>query len=240
MSAKAVLHWSGGKDAALAYWLAKQEGGLEITALLTTTIGQRGVSSVHEIPQDVLQAQADAMGLELITVPLPGDGMLGYEDAIAAQADALKARGIGAFIFGDLRASGMLDYRRQQWSNYGFNVIAPLWGLGDSSAMMRQSLAAGIQSLVVVVMADKLPVSVLGKTVDEPFLRDLPPEVDPAGEMGEYHTLVVNAPFFSAPIPVMLGEPLESWQDIRLSDGSLRRFTYWKLPVRHLPVVIAE
>lgn len=37
-------------------------------------------------------------------------------------------------------------------------------------------------------------------------LADLPPEVDPCGENGEFHTFVHAGPVFDAPIPVRTGE----------------------------------
>jgi diphthamide synthase (EF-2-diphthine--ammonia ligase) len=38
------------------------------------------------------------------------------------------------------------------------------------------------------------------------LLAELPPEVDPCGERGEFHTFVSAGPIFSRPIPVTPGE----------------------------------
>jgi diphthamide synthase (EF-2-diphthine--ammonia ligase) len=37
-------------------------------------------------------------------------------------------------------------------------------------------------------------------------LNDLPPNVDPCGENGEFHTFVHDGPVFHAPIPLVRGE----------------------------------
>ena len=51
-----------------------------------------------------------------------------------------------------------------------------------------------------------LPIGYSGRAFDEALLRDLPASVDPCGERGEFHTFVWDAPGFSAPIDIELGE----------------------------------
>lgn len=229
---KAALHWSGGKDAALAYHLQKAAGGVDIVALITTLNSQNAASTVHEIPLALLEQQAWSMGLPLIIADLPDSSLQGYEAALAARLPLLTAMGIDTFVFGDLQASGMLEHRRQQWAGYGFQVAAPLWALGDSHAVMSAFLGSGIKAVTVMLMADKLDESFLGRTVDAAFVAELPAEVDPCGEGGEYHTLVYNAPFFNTPLRCHLEAARTSRQDIRLSDGMLRTYHYLYAPAR--------
>ena len=229
---KAALHWSGGKDAALAYQLHQASGGAEIAALITTLNSLNAASTVHEIPLALLEQQAWSMGLPLITADLPDASLQGYETALAARLPLLTAMGIDTFVFGDLEASGMLEHRRQQWASYGFQVVAPLWALGDSHSVMRAFLGSGIKAVTVMLMADKLDESFLGRMVDAAFVSELPAGVDPCGEGGEYHTLVYDAPFFNAPLRYQLEAARTSRQDIRLSDGTLRTYHYLYAPAR--------
>lgn len=68
---KAVFNWSGGKDSALALYKILQADEYEVVSLLTTVNRSSGTSSMHAIPDDLLQAQADSIGLPLYRVLLP-------------------------------------------------------------------------------------------------------------------------------------------------------------------------
>jgi diphthamide synthase (EF-2-diphthine--ammonia ligase) len=48
--------------------------------------------------------------------------------------------------------------------------------------------------------------SFCGRVIDETFLTDLPPNVDPCGENGEFHSFVFEAPIFDKPIPFIKGD----------------------------------
>jgi len=52
----------------------------------------------------------------------------------------------------------------------------------------------------------QLPESFAGREFDLDFLRDLPPEIDPCGERGEFHSCVYGGPMFTAPVPLTAGE----------------------------------
>ena len=46
----------------------------------------------------------------------------------------------------------------------------------------------------------------VGRSYDREFLSDLPADVDPCGENGEFHSFVHDGPIFARPIPVTTGE----------------------------------
>ena len=46
----------------------------------------------------------------------------------------------------------------------------------------------------------------VGRHIDETFLSELPPSVDPCGENGEFHSFVYDGPIFKSRIPIALGE----------------------------------
>ncbi|MBS0331204.1 MAG: ATP-binding protein, partial [Proteobacteria bacterium] len=53
----------------------------------------------------------------------------------------------------------------------------------------------------------RLGLAFAGRELDAALLADLPADVDPCGEHGEFHTFVFEAPNFAEPIPIVLGEP---------------------------------
>ena len=67
-------------------------------------------------------------------------------------------------------------------------------------------LSVGVRAIVWCLDTTALPASFVGRHFDEAFLADLPAGVDPRGENGEFHTFVWDAPGFSAPIAVEVGE----------------------------------
>ena len=67
----------------------------------------------------------------------------------------------------------------------------------------------------------------IGREIDPAFVAALPPNADPNGENGEYHTFCYDGPIFRSPVPYRLGDPFRRSYDVRLDDGSVRTCSYW-------------
>src|SRR5579859_959571 len=68
---RALLSWSTGKDSAWTLHVLRQQPDVEVVGLLTTVNAQFNRVAMHAVRQDLLEAQAQAAGLPLITVPIP-------------------------------------------------------------------------------------------------------------------------------------------------------------------------
>ena len=66
-----VMSWSGGKDCALALTVLKKDPRYNVKALLTTVSEEYRRVSHHGVREELLKAQADAIGLPLTKVYLP-------------------------------------------------------------------------------------------------------------------------------------------------------------------------
>ncbi len=66
-----------------------------------------------------------------------------------------------------------------------------------------------MRALVTCVDSAQAPAELSGRAYDRAFLAELPAGIDPCGENGEFHTVVIDSPDFHAPIPVRLGETVE-------------------------------
>ena len=153
---KAVFNWSGGKDSALALHQVLQEDRYEIVALLTTVNRSTRRSSMHGIPTELLQRQADSIGIPLYVVDLtPKGNMEDYETAMRGAVEHFKAIGAGRFIFGDIFLHDVRTYREKQLAPYGIEVIEPLWGR-TSGQIMEEFLASGLETVIVTTTADVL------------------------------------------------------------------------------------
>lgn len=67
----------------------------------------------------------------------------------------------------------------------------------------------GVRAVITGVDPAKLDPAFAGRTFDHGFLGELPAGVDPCGERGEFHSFVCDAPGFSAPIDVAVGDIVE-------------------------------
>jgi len=200
------MNWSSGKDAALAYHLLTQQGTCEVTHLLTTLSAEHDRVFMHGVREQLLDAQAERMGLPLLKVKLPAspnDNI--YKEAMLSTLTWLKEKGVTVSAYGDIFLEDLKVYREQQLAQVGMQGLFPLWKK-DTRELVRMVDAAGIDAVIVCVNEQYLGKEYLGKKIDASFLDGLPDNVDPCGENGEFHTFVCNAPFFSAPIPVVMGE----------------------------------
>lgn len=224
---KAVFNWSGGKDSAHALWKIIQTGEYEVVALLTTVNRDTHRSTMHGIPLSLLEKQAESIGFPLYIVDLtPQGGMEDYSSAMENVVKHFKKEGVTHFIFGDMFLRDVRVYREQQLSPYGIEVVEPLWGK-TSKEIMDDFLSSGLKTVVVTTMADGLGEAAIGKLIDRCFVDSLPDYVDPNGENGEYHTFCYDGPIYRWPVPFRLGRPFSESYDIRMEDGSIRKFTYW-------------
>lgn len=203
---KTVLNWSSGKDAALSYHLLKHGGEYEVASLLTTVNSEQERVVMHGVREQMLDMQAERMGLPLKKVYLPPSPDHDEYNRVMSQVlGELNAEGITTSAFGDIHLADLKKYREEQLQQAGFNGLFPLWGMStiDIVKMVEQ---AGIEAMIICVNGALLGKEFLGRKVDSSLLADLPANVDPCGEYGEFHTFVYNAPYFSSPIPVIQGE----------------------------------
>jgi diphthamide synthase (EF-2-diphthine--ammonia ligase) len=70
-------------------------------------------------------------------------------------------------------------------------------------------IANGLRAKISCVDPEQMPVAFAGRPFDEKLLTQLPEDVDPCGENGEFHTVVWDAPVFDVPLNVVLGEIVE-------------------------------
>lgn len=220
-----MLHWSGGKDSALALSLLLADPDVHVAGLLTTVHPERSESTVHGVPVELLEAQAVSLGLPLRTVAMRGPGLDGYQEVMSDTAATMRREGIDAFAFGDLSASGVRGLKEAQFGGLGMQVLEPLWDF-TSRECMERFLASGLRAVTVVVDADVLDAGRVGVLLDRSFVDGLPAGVDPCGELGEYHSFVFDGPIFRSPVPFELGPPHLLEREIGTTDG-VRRYRYW-------------
>jgi uncharacterized protein (TIGR00290 family) len=201
-----IVAWSGGKDSALALDAIKKNGTLEVATLLTTVTEGRNRIAMHGIRRELLAVQADALGYPLEEVAIPQNcSNDAYELRMGQALEKYQGKGIHSAVFGDLLLEDVRAYREERMGRIGMRCIFPLWGKPTAEAA-RQFISLGFRSIVVCVDTLVLGGEFAGREYDEKFLRDLPAEVDPCGEKGEFHSFVYDGPIFRRPVGVKRGE----------------------------------
>ena len=206
---KVLLSWSSGKDSVWALHLLRQQPEIEVTALLTSFNSAAGRVAMHAVRRSLVDAQAARTGIPQWSVNLPWPcSNAEYEERMRAVCQRAVAEGITAVAFGDLFLQDIRDYRERQLQGTGLEPLFPVWEI-PTAKLARDMIAAGLKAKITCVDPAQVDRSFAGRDFDQALLDSLPPGVDPCGENGEFHTFVYDAPVFSSPIEVRMGEIVE-------------------------------
>jgi len=206
---KILVSWSSGKDSAWMLHVIRSEGLGQPAALLTTVNESANRVAMHAVRTELLQAQADAAGLPLMTVPIPHPCPNDvYEAQMSAAIAKAKADGFTHVAFGDLFLEDIRRYREERMDGTGLTPMFPLW-MRPTDVLARDMLDGGLEAYLTCVDPRALPASFAGRRFDRALLADLPRGIDPCGERGEFHTCAVAGPMFTRRINVAPGIVVE-------------------------------
>jgi diphthamide synthase (EF-2-diphthine--ammonia ligase) len=111
-------------------------------------------------------------------------------------------------IFGDLFLQDIRAYREKQLTLCGMTPVFPLWGK-DTRQLAGDMVAGGLSAYLTCVDPRQLDRAFAGRRFNRDLLRDLPGQVDPCGENGEFHTFANAGPMFRSEMNVSVGEIVE-------------------------------
>ncbi|EAR21670.1 hypothetical protein NB231_02848 [Nitrococcus mobilis Nb-231] len=205
--AKVLLAWSGGKDSMLALHALQTDPRYEVVALLTTLVQEYRRISHHGVREPLLEQQAAALGLPLEKVYLPASSCTNaqYEACMERVLTRYAASGVHGVAHGDIFLADLRAYRERNLAKVDLQGLFPLWGRAPRE-IIQQFEALGYRAYLCCVDAAKLGPEFLGCELGTDLLDMLPPQVDPCGEYGEYHTFVYAGPLFQRPLAITQGE----------------------------------
>lgn len=204
-----VVSWSGGKDSALALYELERDPRYEVVGLMTSLADEFRRISHHGVREELLDAQADAVGLPLFKIYLPSGKNAPctnevYEEIMGRTMEGLKAKGVYTVGFGDLFLEDLRAWREQNLAKAGMSGVFPIWKR-DTQKLSHQIIAMGFKAVLSCVEG-KVGPGFVGRTYDIGLLEDLPAGIDPCGEYGEFHSFVYDGPCFNRPVPIEVGE----------------------------------
>jgi diphthamide synthase (EF-2-diphthine--ammonia ligase) len=188
---KILLSWSSGKDSA---WALHLLAGRNVVGLITSFNTQASRVAMHGVRRELAEAQAKRAGLPLWNVELPWPcSNTDYEERMRALCDQALIAGVTHIAFGDLFLEDIRAYREKQLQLTGLQPLFPVWKL-PTHELAREMIRAGLRAKIAC------------GDFDEGLLGELPAQVDPCGENGEFHTFVYDSPGWTSAIAVQKGE----------------------------------
>lgn len=199
---KVAVSWSGGKDSFLAcYEVLSQRH--DVSYLVTFVLD--GWPAMQH-PLSIMDLQSKAMGIPHKIIRLEV-GTRSYRELYGeAILDLIKNEEIEGIVTGDIH---VIDVTHGRWMDtvcqgLDIEVIMPLWGL-DPYEILNQEISLGLKAIFTHVKRPWFDEEWLGRELDSDSLKDLKRLVDnfgidPNGENGEYHTMVLDGPFFKKEI----------------------------------------
>lgn len=224
---KALFNWSGGKDSSLCLHQVLSNKLFDVQFLLTTLNGKNKRVSMHGVAEELLDKQAESIGIPLKKIHLPEfPSMNEYEEIISKFLTDVKSMDIHISVFGDIFLEDLREYREKQLAKKGFKAAFPLWKR-DTTEVAMDFIKKGFKAIVVSVDGRYLDKSFAGRIYDESFLNDLPKNVDPCGENGEFHSFVFDGPIFKNQISFKKGEVVYKEYKSHSKDSPKEDIGFW-------------
>jgi uncharacterized protein (TIGR00290 family) len=203
---RTLLSWSSGKDSAWSLYLLRQHAEFEVVGLLTTFNREANRVAMHGVRRELVEAQANEVGIPLWDVDLPSPcSNADYENIMKETCRAAVQAGIEFMAFGDLFLRDIREYRERQLQGCGLTPIFPVWDV-PTNQLARTMIASGLKAKLTCVDSQSLSPEFVSREFDEQLLSDLPSQIDPCGENGEFHSFVYAGPMFRRGLSIEVGE----------------------------------
>ena len=222
---KTYFNWSTGKDSAMALHALLQDDRYQVDQLLTSVNAAYDRVTMHGLRRSLMEAQVQALGLPCSTIELPENpDMELYGKLMNEGVEKLKSQGYTTAGFGDIFLEDLRKYREEQLQTLNVDCVFPLWKR-DTAALMQEFINSGFKAIVVCINGQLLDESFVGREVDAQFLEDLPSNVDPCGENGEFHTFCYDGPIFKHPVAFEIGE--KTYREYPAPKEGEAPYGYW-------------
>jgi len=208
--------WSGGKDSTLSLYKALKNG-LEVKYLLNMMNEDGKNSRSHNLSLEILKEQSDSLDIPLITRNTSWDN---YEELFIDTLKRFKDEEINSGIFGDIDLEDHRKWEEKVCNKAGLKAVLPLWQ-EKRKILLNEFLDLGFKTMIVVINENYMDKKYLGKILDNRLVNEFEEiGIDPNGENGEYHSVVLDGPIFNYPIEVKRQDKLYNegywFQEIKL------------------------
>ena len=197
---KVAVSWSGGMESCLACHRAMVQD--HDVASLVTFVLDSWPSNCHPLP--IMHLQSQAIRIPHLKLEVDEPYREGYQEAISQ----LIHKGIEGIVTGDIYVVDSFhgNWMKDVCKGLDIEVISPLWG-EDTRQILNEEVSEGFKGFYTCLKHPWFTEEWLGRELSkdsEKELLKLADEcgMDPCGENGEYHTMVVDGPFFEEKIQI--------------------------------------
>lgn len=193
-----LASWSGGKDGCFACYEAIRQG-YQVSHLVNFIAQEYHRVRFHGTEARLIQLQSEAIGIPLLQKETTWNG---YEQEFKEAVRSLVPNGIKGMVFGDIYLQEHRDWVERVCSELGIEAVEPLWGR-KTEEVVSGFIDSGFEAVIISAKSELIGKEWIGRGMDRNFVNYLSDKgIDPCGENGEYHTLVVNGPIFTSRLEV--------------------------------------
>lgn len=161
---------------------------------------------MHGVRKELIDRQAEILGIPVTYIELPANPSIEeYNRIMRGTLIGLKNQGFTHSAFGDIFLEDLREYRQKQLQKVGIEPLFPIWG-EDTSKLARSFIDDGFKTRFVCIDKNVAISGHIGELFSQEFLKELPGDIDPCGENGEFHTFVFDGPIFKNSISIQKGE----------------------------------
>ena len=197
--------FSGGKDSTYAAYLAKKAGN-ELTCLITIFSENIDSYMFHTQKIELTKKQAKLMNLPIITKSTRGVKEEELNDLESAIKLAINKYQIQGITTGALHSQYQASRIQAICDKLKIKCINPLWHK-DEISYLNELINSKFKVVVTKTAAEGLDNKWIRREIDKNFIEDIKVlnkkwGIHPAGEGGEFETLVLNCPLFKEELKV--------------------------------------
>lgn len=229
MRKKVVLFWSGGKDCTICLQKLLDDRTVDKISLFSTLDRSSRRVSMHGVRKRLVEKQAESLGFEISFLELPENvSMEYYSSRVRERMVSFWNNGYTHAVFGDIFLEDLREYRIRLLKGTEIIPLFPVWGQ-HTQELAKKFITDGFKANIICINKDVLEDSFSGREYDFNFLQDLPDNVDPCGENGEFHTFVYNGPLFSVPVSFSEGNSIDKAYPSPVENGATVGFRFLDL-----------
>ena len=202
---KFIASYSGGKDSTLALYKAMKKGKALGIIVMMEEDGER--SRAHSLFLDILKAQGEAIGLPVFSGNANWEN---YEKVFVEILKEVKKLGAEVLVTGDIDVPEKDCWHERVVHNVGLELGIPLWKMNHREVVEEFISLGFITKIITIDTKQGMKKEDLGRILTFDYMKELENRgIDPCGESGEFHTVVIDGPIFKEKIKVKEKEIIE-------------------------------
>jgi len=198
---KLAILFSGGKDSTYATYIAKREG-YEIECLISILSENPDSYMFHTPKIELTREQAKLMGIPIISKKTKGVKEIELKDLELAIKEAITKYNVEGIVTGAVESIYQASRVQKICDKLNIECFNPLWQK-DQIELLNSLIKNKFEIIITKVAAEGLDDSFIGRKIDKKFIKEITElqkkyQINPAGEGGEFETLVINCPMFKS------------------------------------------